>query len=252
MNIEERRQAILRLIMERSPIAVNDLLRQMGESPATIRRDLTFLEENGIITRTRGYARYVEPDVVHKIAISREETAIARRAAAMIADGETVLLDSGTATLALAQQLQHRQDLNVLTNSLAVANTLSTSSLSVHMTGGYLIGREEALVGPEAESYIRRMTIPRFFLTTTGIRGAEGLACVTPFQANINRAFLQSSRQTILLAESSKFRTDALRIFATFDEIDTIITSAPIANPALQRHLQDCGVEVIGAEADTL
>lgn len=247
MHIEQRRQAILQLIMEHSPISVNELLNRMKESPATIRRDLVFLEQNGIIARTRGYARYIEPEIVHKVEISKEEQAIARKAAELVEEGDTILLDSGTITLALAQQLVRCKNLTVLTNSLPVANTLSNANVTVHMTGGYLIGREEALVGPEAEAYIRRMAIPKLFLSTTGIRGTEGLACVTPFQANIKRAFIQASNQVILLADTPRFQTDALRIFATFGEIDCLVTSAPIADHALARHLDSCGVAVMVA-----
>lgn len=248
MNMEERRQAILHLIMEHSPIAVSELLLQVDESPATVRRDLSFLEDNGIITRTHGYARYVEPEIVHKIVISDEKVAIAKRAAALVDENDTILLDSGASTLALAQQLANRTDLTILTNSLSVANALSNSNVTVHMTGGYLSGREEALLGPEAENYIRRINVPKLFLSTTGIRGEEGLTCVTPFQANIKRSFIRVAQKVILLAEEAKFHTDALRIFAEFHEIDCIITSAPIADPALRDCLAKQHVEVLVAD----
>lgn len=243
MNMEKRRQEIINHLMKYNTISVNQLIEIMRESPATIRRDLTFLEKNGYITRSRGYAKFVQPDIVHQIKISEEKVAVARAGAALIPRNATIFLDSGASALALAQQIIQRDDITVITNSLSAANVLATTNVTTYVIGGYLEGRQEALVGPEAESYIRSMKFPLLFLTTTGVRGTQGLACVTPFQANLKNALIQVSEKVVVLADAQKFETDSLRVFAEFRDLDVVIVDQPLHNPeqiaALEReHVQ--------------
>ncbi|MFV0363464.1 MAG: DeoR/GlpR family DNA-binding transcription regulator [Suipraeoptans sp.] len=247
MRTEERRHDILDMIIKNSPVQVSELIERIGDSPATIRRDLTFLEKNGYIVRTRGYAKYVTPEVVHKISFSEGKIAIAKKAAEMVMDGSTIMLDSGSQILALAYQLIGKKDLTAVTNSLSIANVFSMAEVTTHVTGGVLIGREEALVGPEAENYIRKIKAPLLFISTTGVRGTQGLACVTPFQANIKKAFIESAQKVVALIEEEKMDMDALRVFADFKDIHMIITSAPLKDKALENRLSELGVEVIVA-----
>jgi DeoR/GlpR family transcriptional regulator of sugar metabolism len=248
MYIEQRRQEILKLLMNKSPMAVNEIIERVGDSPATIRRDLTFLEKNGYIVRSRGYAKYVHPEIVHKIAFSDEVIAIAKKAAELVDSGSTIMLDSGSMTLAMSYQLIGKKNLTVVTNSISIANVLAVTDIATHLTGGFLVGREEALVGPDAEEYVRKVKVPLLFISTTGVRGTQGLSCVTPFQATMKRTFIQSAEKVILLIEPEKFETDALMLFADFSDIDCIITSKPIANKSLKSRLDSLGVQVIIAE----
>ena len=246
MSIDERRQQIIRILQENGTVSVNSLIAAMEESPATIRRDLTFLEENGVIQRSRGYAKYVQPEVVHQIQISEEKVAVAQAAAKMIPEGATICLDSGVSALALAYQLTSRDDITVVTNSLSAANVFAASKVNTYMICGHLEGRQEAIVGNDAESYVRSMHFPLLFLTTTGIRGAQGLVCVTPAQCSLKHAFIESSEKVILLTEAKKFETDSVRMFATFDEIDVVIVERHV-DPAIEAALREKGVELIVA-----
>ena len=94
-NMEQRRQKLMQYIKLHNTISVNKLIDLMDESPATIRRDLTFLAKNGIVTRTHGYVKYIHPDIVHKIEISPEKVAVAIKAAELIPQHDTIFLDSG-------------------------------------------------------------------------------------------------------------------------------------------------------------
>lgn len=247
MSIYERRQKIMDLLMNRSPksVAVNDIIRMMGDSPATIRRDLLSLEQDGYIERVRGYAKYVMPEPVRRILFSEEKNAIGKSAASLVPDGYTIMMDSGSITLAMANHLMDKKDLTVVTNSLSIANAFLDAEIATNMTGGYLLGKEEALVGQDAEDYVKRVKAPLLFLSTTGIRGSQGLSCVTPFQAKMKHTFIGSAEKVVLLIEEKTFKKYALTVFADFSEIDTIITSCPIQDLALQARLNELGVEVI-------
>ena len=247
MDMETRRQQLMHHIIAHNTISVNQLIEIMQESPATIRRDLVFLEKNGYISRTRGYVRHIQPDIVNQIDISVEKIAVAIKAAEMIPVGTTVFIDSGVSGLALAQQIKERTDITVYTNSLSVANVLAATNVSTYMTGGFLEGRQEALVGPEAEAYIRSMRFPIVFLTTTGIRNPMSLACVTPFQANLKSSLIHSGEKVILLADAAKFETDSLRVFGSFKDLSTVIVDSPIRSKEQVAALEKCGVEVIVA-----
>ncbi len=245
MFTEERRQAILALLRKESPMAVNELIERIEGSPATIRRDLTFLEMNGYITRSRGCARYIQPESPQHIAFSEEILRLASAAAKLVHDDDTIMLDSGACTLALAHRLTDKKNLTIVTNSLSVANALSMSSITTHLTGGMVSGREEALVGVNAERSIREMRAPLLFLATTGIRGLVGLSCVTPFQAAVKQAFIESADRVVLLLEQSKISVDALIVFANFKDIDCIIVDKPLEDENLRAYLEKLGTEII-------
>lgn len=245
MGVDERRQLIMNYIMQEKIISVNKLINLVCESPATVRRDLTFLEDNGCIIRTHGYAKYIPPVAVNSIEISEGKTRVAKAAAALIPENITIFMDSGASSRALAMQIVERDDLTVFTNSLSVANTLTTSRVSTFLTCGFLEGRQEALVGHDAESYIRQFRFPLLFLTTTGVRPDQGLACVTAAQANLKRALIESSEKVILLTEINKFSIDSVRLFASFSEIDVIVVDEPLNNPEIEATLRKNNVSLI-------
>ncbi len=249
MNIDERRQKIINHMIIHNTVSVSQLISMMEQSPATVRRDLSFLEENGYIIRTRGYAKYVHPAIVHNIEITHDKILVAKAAAAMIPPNSTICLDSGISALALAHELTSRDDISIYTNSLSVLNVMAATKIPTYSVCGCLSGREEALLGSEAEEYIRKLHIPLLFLTTTGIRGSSGLVCVTPTQHNMKRAFIESSDKVVLLAEVKKFQIDSLRVFASFEEIDVIIVDRAPDDPDLIAYLKKVGTELIVADS---
>lgn len=247
MNIDERRQVILNYLMEHESASVNSIISLLDESPATIRRDLTFLEANGVIVRSRGYAKYNQPAIVSNIHITDGKLAVAKAAVQLIPKGATIFMDSGASAVALAQQLTDREDLQIITNSLSVANVLCAGKPSVYMTGGSLEGRQECLVGSDAEHYIQSIRVPLLFLTTTGIRKEQGLVCVTPAQATLKHIMVKSAERVVVLADAQKLATDSIRLFATFDEIDTLIIDEPVDDAAFLQLLAQKRVELIVA-----
>ena len=257
MRNDERRKQIVEIVMEEDSIRVSDLIERVDGSAATVRRDLTFLEQNGYILRKHGFVKYVQPEMVQSIEFSPEMIEIAKAAAKLVQDGDTIMLDSGFSTLALAYQLTSVNNLTVITNSIPVAalynsiehiQTYVTGGflhIQTYVTGGFLRVRENALVGTDAIESIRKMHAVKVFISTSGIRQTSGLTCVSAFQEDVKRAFVNAADKVILLATDKKFEKDAVRVFATFDQIDTIITNKPIESKVLLQSLNMNNVEVI-------
>lgn len=248
MNIVERRDKIIEYIKPFNAVSTKELLDHFQDSPATIRRDLVFLEEQGIIARSRGYVKYILPAQVGEISFTASDYAIAKVAASLIPQNVIVCLDSGIEAIALANQLQERTDLTIITNSILIMKTMATTNVETYGIGGKVAPRQDCLLGPDAEKYIGNMHVQYLFLTTTGIRGMSGLSCVTPEQASLKSAFIRASEKRVLLAEAVKFEKDAVRQFASFEEIDTIVVDRPLKSQELVRHLERIGTRLIVAE----
>jgi len=248
MRNDERRKKILEMLMAEETMKVSDLIESVDGSAATIRRDLNFLEKNGYILRTHGSVKYVLPELVQTTEFSSEMIAMAKEAAKLVEDGDTILMDSGFSTLALAYQLTSKNDLTVITNSIPIANLYSSvGRVQTYVTGGFLRPRENALVGNDTVEYLRKMHAHKLFLSTTGVREANGLTCVTPFQADVKKAYIEAADEVILLATADKFEKDGLRVFATFDQIDCVVTTASIKSEAIRKDFENHHIRVIVA-----
>lgn len=246
MRNDERRKQILEIVMEDDSIRVSDLIERVDGSAATVRRDLTFLEQNGYILRKHGFVKYVQPEMVQSIEFSTEMIEIAKAAAKMVEDGDTIMLDSGFSTLALAYQLTGVNNLTVITNSIPIAALYnSIEHIQTYVIGGFLRVRENAMVGSDAVESIGMMHAGKVFLSTTGVRESTGLTCVSAFQEDVKRAYVKAADKVILLATDQKFGKDAVRVFATFDQIDTIVTNKPVESKILQQNLEKNNVEVV-------
>ena len=248
MHTETRRQEIIKMLTLESPMLVEDIIKSLDATPATIRRDLTYLEKTGVIMRTRGAAKIVNPFPTRNVMFSSEKLAIAKYAATLVNDDVSIIMDSGTTTLALANQLVTKSNISIVTNSVAIVNTFSNTDIPTTITGGYLAHRQQAVIGPDAEAFMQRIHAELLFLSTTGIRAPEGLTCVSPFQASIKKAMIKSANKVILLVDSSKFEVSGMVLFADFKEIDILVTSKPIQDLELKQRLDSLGVEVIVAE----
>lgn len=248
MNIVERRDKIIEYIKPLNSVSTKELLEYFNDSPATIRRDLVFLEEQGIIARSRGYVKYIPPTQLREVSYTAADCAIAKAAAAMIPENVFVCLDSGIEAIALSQQLQERTDLTIITNSLLIMKNMTATNVETYGIGGKLVPRQECLLGPDAEAYVSKMRVQYLFLTTTGIRGTSGLSCVTPDQANLKQTFIRISEKRVLLAKAARFEKDAVRQFASFEELDAIVVDQPLKSQELVRHLEKIGTRLIIAE----
>jgi DeoR/GlpR family transcriptional regulator of sugar metabolism len=225
----ERRGRLLDLIRVRGFAALEELVRELGVSESTVRRDLDALEEQGAAKRTHGgvlyaggmprLAEFDERQPAHWSA----KRAIAARAAEVISDGETVLLDGGTTTYEVARLLVGRS-LQVVTNSLPVANLFASESRSdLVLLGGYVSPRTGVCLGPYANELLGRLHVTTTVLSAAGIAD-EGLFNAHLLLAETEQAMLRAAGRVIVVADSSKFGRKSLTLVAPLAEIDAFVS----------------------------
>lgn len=226
----ERINDIERLIQQQSIIKISDLTKKFNVSSETIRRDLSELENRGVLRRVHGGAVRVnqlaeEPPFQSRQVIHLEEKgAIARAVADLIVDGDSLILDVGTTVQEVARRLVDKSDLFVVTNSSVVAGILSPNkSHKIVLLGGELRADELSTHGPIAIEQVRR------FIVNKAILGAGGITeeAITDFhfeQALLRREMICRSKETVFAIDSSKFGATALHQICKPSEINLIVT----------------------------
>jgi DeoR family transcriptional regulator, fructose operon transcriptional repressor len=226
MNARERRARLLNKVRGGAG-HIHDLADQFRVSPSTIRRDLTLLERDGHVVRTYGGA--VERSLREKNARnSAEKDEIAHRAAAVIEDGEIVVLDAGTTTGRLAEHLAHRR-LTVVTNGLtAIVALAESTTVELIVLGGRLRQPNAAIVGPTVTEQLRHIGADRVFLGTDGLSSERGLCSPSLDQAHLKHAMLHSARHAYVLADHSKVGQEPFSYWTPLDRPHTVLTNTPV------------------------
>jgi DeoR/GlpR family transcriptional regulator of sugar metabolism len=244
----ERRQAIVELIHDRSQVHVQELCTRFDASAATIRRDLTALEQQGLLKRTYGGAVRALLSPTHRLtptALSDRADRIGAAAAALIAGGETVFLSSGASALAVAHHIAHRPDITVVTHSLAVASFLTDQSdLPVILTGGQVDRQESTLVGLLAELMLDELRADRAIISVGGIHVPDGVTGQNLSAVGFLRTVIGLAQQTVVLAESGRWGHVGPAFLAPLEAIDTIVTDRD-APPAMIWDLAELGIEIV-------
>jgi len=250
MLSEERRSTILEILAQHHRILVAEMSRRLGTSHVTIRKDLEVLERRGLLHRVHGGAIAANPSVLD-LALTekermhtREKERIARAAAKLIEEGDVIILDSGSTTMAIARLLKVRKGITIITNAINIASELAASDNEIILTGGTLREKSFSLVGPLSEGSIARLTADKLFLGVDGISFECGYTTPNLLEADINRLMLRAATQVIVTADSSKFGRKSLGVIAGLSAGHKIITDDHIAAGDLQR-LRDLGIEVI-------
>src|SRR4051812_38205815 len=247
MLAEARHARISQTLRQEGLVAVGTLAERLGVSQATVRRDLLELERQGRLSRVHGGAVAVgdsdEPFAEVASVHAREKDAIARCAAALIADGDTVLLDIGTTAHQLAQRLLGRP-VTVITSSLAVYEELrDDDATQLVLLGGVLRRSYRSLVGFITEDNVRQFHADRAFLGTSGVRADGQVLDTTAVEVPVKRAMIAASDQVVLLADASKFPGRGLARVCGPEQIDVVVTDAAADTPGISA-LRDAGVEL--------
>jgi DeoR/GlpR family transcriptional regulator of sugar metabolism len=251
MKSIERQQRILDYFRDRDHLDVKEIIDLLPSSPATIRRDLVAMERGGKIRKARGKIFREKPDRTPPVELrgllrGDEKKAIARAAAALVNEGDSIIIDAGTTTQALAEQLRGFRNLSVVTNSIPVAVTLNNTAVRTFICGGTI--HDMALLDDDAEAYFSLRRVNKAFLGATGVREEEGVSVVSSFQFAVKRKMMQSANEVYVLLDSSKFDCMGITIFADFSELTGLVTTRPIKNGRLLERLDKLGVKVIYAE----
>jgi DeoR family fructose operon transcriptional repressor len=218
-------------------ITMAEISAMLDVTGETVRKDLIALERQGLLRRVHGGALPVEhlsfgePNVASRVEYTEEKRRIARAALAHLPRAGSVLLDSGSTTVQLAELMPPEHQLTVFTNALPIALTLLTRhKFAVYMLGGRV--RETSLASVEgwATRALEEINVDVAFLGTNGISLTRGLTTPDPAEAAIKRLMCASAHKRVLLADSSKFGVANLCQHADLTEIDVLITDSGLAD----------------------
>ena|SRR5437867_806930 len=251
MLSEQRRQEIVQLVQQLGRVEVTDLSRQFKTSEATIRSDLKKLHVQGVVQRTHGGA--VKPELVNidrslhqKLKLHAEEKErIGKAAAALINDGESIILDSGTTTQQIAKYIRARKDLRVITNGVNVAmELLGAPGIQLILLGGVVRQNSFSIVGHFAEDMLEQFSADKLFIGADACDPDSGLTTPNLEESQVNQAMVRIVREKILVADSSKFGKRSLARIMSLSELDKVISDSALPGE-IQTELRHHGVEVI-------
>ncbi len=254
MIIAERQSRLQELLARRGISDLDTLAKELNVSNSTVRRDVDLLVQRGLVSRTHGGVIWTgdkngsqRPYAFDQRTEFRADAkrAIARAARQLIQSGQTVLIDGGTTTFYLAQELLGLQ-IQLVTNSLPIATLFANDEhIELIVTGGLMYPRYGVLLGPMAENMLSTIHPKSMFLSVAGIH--DGIL----YNQNLllveaEKKMMEQAQEVILLADSSKFGQQALVRLCNLSEIDTIVTDAEISKED-RKQVEDAGCQLIVA-----
>ncbi|MCB2140453.1 MAG: DeoR/GlpR transcriptional regulator [Rhodobacteraceae bacterium] len=258
MDPKARRDEIVAFVSLKKEVSVEELASRLDVSRETVRRDLALLDDAGRLRKYHGSARALSPEAdpdatespyAQRLGHNRDaKKAIALAAARCFQPGDTLFIDTGSTTVAVAEALAAVPHLTVITNSPRIAALVAANRTSkVFMVGGAFNVEVGENLGPLAVEQIRNFRAQHAILTVGALDGAS----IMDFdlqEAEIARAMIERSERVTIVADHSKLGRKAVFDVATLGRIARLITDAP-PPPALSGVLAQAGVEVIVASA---
>ena len=247
-NTKQRRHTIMQLLQEQGELSVEQLVQLFDISEVTIRKDLSALETNGFLLRKYGGAILMPKEIMDEIEnneLTKRKLVIAKAAAERIRDHNRIIVDSGSTTAALIKQLNLKQGLVVMTNSLSVATELRAleNEPTLLMTGGTWDTRSESFQGKVAEQVLRSYDFDQLFIGADGIDLARGSTTFNEL-VGLSQVMAEVSREVVVMVESQKIGRKMPNLELTWQQIDVLITDTGLSEQDKQAILAH-GVEVI-------
>lgn len=241
MLARQRQAFILDRVREDGAVRVADLVRELGVSDMTVRRDLESLDERGLLEKVHGGATSIvgtalfEPGFALKSTLKQsEKDAIADAAIAFVEPGMAIAVSAGSTTYALAQRLAHVPGLTVVTNSVRVADVLYQDGLAdqtIIMTGGVRTP-SDALAGPFAVAALRTVHVDLVFVGVHGMDPHSGFTCPNLLEADTDRALIDAGRRLVVVTDSSKWGVIGISSIARLDQADVLVTDSGLSPEA--------------------
>jgi DeoR family transcriptional regulator, fructose operon transcriptional repressor len=257
MLIPMRQSRLQDFLAKRGMCDLDTLAAELNVSQSTVRRDIEQLEQRGLVSRTHGGVIWIgdssstitprpyafDQRMNYQVESKRQ---IARAAASLVSPGETVLIDGGTTTYYLAQELLGRS-LQLVTNSLPIANLfLNDEHVELILSGGLMYPRYGVLLGPTAENVLSQFHAKTLFLSVAGVNGGilynQNLLLVQAEQKMMHQA-----QRIVLLVDAGKFGQQALAKLCDLNQIDTVVADSAL-DQAHRDEVRSAGCELIVAE----
>jgi DeoR/GlpR family transcriptional regulator of sugar metabolism len=253
----ERLAAVLKQIETQGRIRVDEAAARYGVSAETVRRDLKLLASQGRAELVRGGAIPVRgdassspPDLLPSVELralsnEAEKDAIGRQAAELVSDGQVVLLDGGTTTVAVARHLKPKRNLTIVTNNLFVAQEVGRrEGWRSHVIGGELSPQSMSLVGLSAIQGLQNVAVDIAFLGAAGVSPAGGFTSPDSFESELKRGMMAIARKVVVVADHTKLATSGFAAFATPAQVHVFITSEGAPDEMLQP-FRKAGVQIM-------
>lgn len=251
---EPRRMKILEWLQEEGSARVRDLSVAFAVSEATIRQDLERLDTDGYVVREHGGAylksmpQQVQSMSLQHLANMDAKRKIGRAAAALVGNGETIILDSGSTTTEIANSLTGHDSLNVITNAINIALLLGAlPSMTVHLSGGLFKAPTLSVTGEKSGDFFNGIFAEKLFLATAAVSFEAGLTFPAMADLYVKRAMIKAASKVYLVADSTKIGRTSFSSLGPIDLIGGFITDDGITDED-RAEFERRGIEVIIAQ----
>jgi DeoR family galactitol utilization operon repressor len=249
LSQSEREREILNLLTTDPSLSVTKISELLGVSSVTIRSDLASLEAQGFIIRSRGGASPAfHPEILRRQRTQVEvKNQIARKAASLVSDGDTIMIEAGTTTALIAKYLTGKRDIRIVTNStLIIPYARSNPGIHLSVVGGTFRPETEALVGPMALSGLESFFVKTAFVGTDGFTLENGMSSHFPEAAAVLKKVVERAETTVLVADSSKYGNTGFVSIMPLTAVAKIVTDGNLSEAAAER-IKRQGVELVYA-----
>lgn len=248
-SMHMRHTKLLNLVNREKRVSVAGLARELGVSEVTIRKDLTTLEQKGLLRREHGYAVMItSDDIANQLSFNYElKHRIALRAAESVHNGETVMIDSGACCALLAEELAtNRRDVTIITNSAFLAAFIHKQpNAHVILLGGEYQNESQVMVGPMVKRCVADFHVDKIFVSADGFT-EDGFMSDSLMRAEAIRAMAEHASQVIVLAESATFQSTGVVVAFPPDDVQTLYTDENIDDTFIQKlHESDIHVYTV-------
>ena len=246
-NFSERKSIILEMLMEQSSVSVSDLAKRLKVTVVTARADLAALEEEGLLVRTHGGAIPSQhPKIMARMQAAKGvKGSIAKAAAAMIEDGDTVIISAGTTTALIAKYLLGKRGVHIVTNNTLLLSYARTNpQMRVTLVGGEFRPEEEGVVGPMALAAIDQFHVSKAFIGIDGASLKQGFSANSVESADLVRKMAVQADEVIVISDSNKFGKPGFARILPFDGVDALVTDNDLTTE-FEEELMTAGVRIV-------
>jgi DeoR family ulaG and ulaABCDEF operon transcriptional repressor len=256
---QDRRKKLLKLLAAHQTASIRWLAEALDVSPATARRDIDWLASRNLLVRTRGGAQSAGPksqqsplssEAFQKsiLECAARKRAIAKEAASMCVDGETIIINGGTTTFMMAEFLAEK-NMRILTNSFPMAQRLlATSENEIVLSGGKIYREQNVILAPFDNDVTQSHYASKMFTSVYGL-SLLGLMEADPLLIQAEQRLIKQAEELIVVADSSKFGRNAGLILCRLDQVARVITDTDVSDKAVQM-LEHQGIQVITVPAE--
>ena len=225
----ERHQKLLAYLEKKRTATVRELSELLFTSEASIRRDIAALEEKGRVKRV--YGGVITPDYINGVIPldlrdnrnGSVKDMIAERAAALLFDGATVMLDASSTARRIMKYIEHFHDLKIITNNIRILNECGSENASIWGTGGFCDNKNHAFVGPMAERFVETLSADIFFFSSQGITEDGEITDASEEETALRRAMLSRAKRRVFLCDSSKIGVRHMFTLCKKEDVTDII-----------------------------